>query len=94
MIYKTEWSTEGGSSGGFHYSSSKAETIRWLRNSAFSDCRLRGHYPHYTYISSYAEDAWDAQGDDTITVTTYATPRSKAAWIAFLNDHAAHADNG
>jgi hypothetical protein len=93
MIYKTDWRTEGGSSDGFQYSGSKSETIQWIRDK-FSERGLRGHYPHYTYISAYAEDEWEHDIHDEITVTTYATPRSKATWIAFLEEHGSHADNG
>ena len=99
MIYKTKIGTEGGSSGGFHYSGTKPESIRWITALYRGDTnrRLQGSYPNYTYTSIECDDTYGTEGSDDIdklTVTTHPTPRTKAAWIEFLNFHGSHPDNG
>jgi|TARA_R110002020_G_scaffold191564_1_gene391361 hypothetical protein len=84
MIYKVHFKLdETGGSAGYCYAGSKASAIREIKS-----WEVEGHWPHYTYESQ--ENGTRAD----IEITTYPTPRTKAAWIEFLNDHGGHPDNG
>jgi hypothetical protein len=84
MIYKVHFELEdSGGSAAYRYAGSKASAIREVKS-----WEAKGRWPHYTYESH--ENGTRAD----IEITTYATPRTKAAWIDFLNDHGGHAENG
>jgi hypothetical protein len=85
MIYKVHFKLEeGGGSAGYRYAGSKASAIREIKPLD----AVKGRWPHYTHKSQENGSRAD------IEITTYPTPRTKAAWIKFLNDHGGHPDNG
>ena len=95
MIYKIHYGVEEyikAGSNGFVYVGSKAEAVREIR----SRKGVRGRWPKYTYTYSSGDDGDGNYTEDraAIEITSEATPRTKQAWIAYLNANGGHPDNG
>jgi hypothetical protein len=97
VIYRIHYDTEGGSSAGYQYAGSKAEAIRMIKEKS----GVRGRWPNYTYIPISGDDGlskydvgFRTAEQETIEITSEPTPRTKAGWLVYLNEHGSHPNNG